>query len=105
MSSQRLSVTVDLTPEQVDVIAARVAELLAEREAVPAPPSPWMTAREAAELLRCMPQRVHELVSRGELSRFKEGGRLLLARTEVENLVRLQRVRSCSPPCSPLARK
>jgi excisionase family DNA binding protein len=55
-----------------------------------------MTTAEAAEYLRAKPQRVHDLLSAGRLTRHKEGGRTLVSRAEVEALVtkRLSGVRT-----------
>ena len=50
-------------------------------------PSPYMTTAEAAAYLRAKPQRVHDLLSAGQLTRFKDGGRTLVLRAEVESLV------------------
>lgn len=49
--------------------------------------SPWLTAVEAAVLLRCHSRRIHDLCSAGRLGRHHEGRRLLLSRAEVEALV------------------
>lgn len=81
----------------VDALAERVAvralELVEERlpvaEATPA--SPWLTVAEAAVWLGCGRQRVDNLLSAGRLSRWKEGGRTLVARRELEALVVLDR--------------
>ena len=52
----------------------------------PAPPSPFMTAEEAAVFLCCRKRRVYELVGDGRLTRHGEGRRLLLSRDEVRRL-------------------
>jgi excisionase family DNA binding protein len=57
------------------------------------PPSPYLTTAEAAEYLRAKPQRVHDLLSAGRLTRFKEGGRTLVLRAELEALVKAERSR------------
>jgi excisionase family DNA binding protein len=75
-----------LTADVVESIAQRAAEIVLARSAQRAN-SPYLSTREAAEYLRCAPQRIHELVSRGDLTRLKEGGRLLLDRREVDALV------------------
>jgi excisionase family DNA binding protein len=46
--------------------------------------SPYLTVQEASEYLRCKPQRVHDLLSQGRLTRFKDGGRTLVSRAEIE---------------------
>jgi excisionase family DNA binding protein len=52
--------------------------------------SPYLTTREAAELLRCKPQRIHDLLSARRLSRVKEGRRTLVLRAELELLLDVQ---------------
>jgi len=49
--------------------------------------SPWLTAVEAARILRCDRRRIDDLCSAGRLRRHHEGRRLLLSRVEVEALV------------------
>lgn len=74
------------------VAAELPAETLAAlREALvvttPAPAvSPYLTADEAADVLRCRRRRIYELCSDGRLTRHGEGRRLLVARAEVERL-------------------
>lgn len=55
--------------------------------------SRYLTVAEAAELLRCKPQRIHDLLSMGRLTRCKEGGRTLVIREEVAGLVVVERTR------------
>ena len=49
--------------------------------------SPYMTPTEASEFLRAKPQRVHDLLSAGKLTRHKDGARTLIARAELEAYV------------------
>lgn len=49
--------------------------------------SPYLTVREAANHLRCQPQRIYDLQSAGRLSRVKEGRRTLVRRSELDGLV------------------
>ncbi|MGH3024775.1 MAG: helix-turn-helix domain-containing protein [Gaiellaceae bacterium] len=42
---------------------------------------------EAAEMLRCKPQRVYDLRSAGRLPRTTEGGRAVVRRVDLERLV------------------
>jgi excisionase family DNA binding protein len=49
--------------------------------------SPYLTTREAAEFLRCKPQRIHDLLSARRLTRIKEGRRTLVLRAELEGLL------------------
>lgn len=75
-----MHVTIELTDEQVDVIAARAATL------VPAAPagSPWLTAAEAADWLRCATDRVYDLIALGKLSPRRDGRRVLLHRDDLD---------------------
>lgn len=86
-----VSLSLTLNDGVLEAIAQRAAELVLER--MPAPsPGRFVTVPEAAELLRCKRQRVDDLLSQRRLSRFKEGGRTLLDRAEVEALVQVDRV-------------
>jgi excisionase family DNA binding protein len=77
------------TSEEFMELAARVVELERRLAAItPRPVSPYLTVLEAAELLRCRRQRVDDLLSQCRLSRFKDGSRTLLSRTEVEEYLR-----------------
>lgn len=71
----------------VEAIAARAAELVLERGGSGSAPSPYMTVDEAAEFLRCRPQRIYDLRSSGRLRRVSDGGRALVLRSELELLV------------------
>ena len=88
MSGGALHVTLVLTSEQIDAIATRAAEIVAARQPVGTArqSSNYLTAREAAELLRSRTRRVYELVGDGRLTRHGDGRRLLVSRMEVENL-------------------
>src|SRR4051794_20464214 len=70
------------TPEAVTRLAAALAPHF------PAPASPYMTVPEAAEWLRCKRQRVDDLLSARRLTRYKDGRRTLVLRSEVEALLR-----------------
>jgi excisionase family DNA binding protein len=98
VSARANTMSVQLPDDLVESIAHRAAEIVIARSKALAL-SPYLTTREAAEYLRRAPQRIHELVCRGELTRHKEGGRLLLDRAEVDALVIAvdgpRRLRSC----------
>jgi excisionase family DNA binding protein len=88
-------VTFTVPPEALDEIARRAAEIvLAELErrdaerAADQGSSPWLSIPEAAERLRCKPQRIYEMRTDGRLTRYKEGGRAVVSRVEVESLVK-----------------
>jgi hypothetical protein len=78
-----------LLDEAIERLAERVADLLEERErpragkAVPE----LLRVAEAAEMLRCKPQRVYDLRSAGRLPRTTEGGRAVVRRSDLERLV------------------
>jgi len=74
-------VAIPLPPELIEAVAARVAEMLAERQR-PAEHE-LMSVDEAAELLRCRRQRVYDLLSQGRLPHLKDGARVLIRRAEL----------------------
>jgi excisionase family DNA binding protein len=49
--------------------------------------SPWLTVDEAADRLRCRPQRIYDLLSSRRLTRYKDGSRTLLSRSELDEYV------------------
>jgi excisionase family DNA binding protein len=76
---------VSFPEEALERVAQRAAEIvLASMPAVSA--SPFMSVKEAAAYLRCERQRIDDLLSQRRLTRFKEGGRTLVSRSEVEAL-------------------
>lgn len=76
-----------LPDDELAPLAERLAGLVGNRSAPPPrPASPYLTAEEAAELLRCRRRRIYELVGDGRLTRHGDGRRLLLRREEVERL-------------------
>jgi excisionase family DNA binding protein len=78
----------NVSPELVDVIAERAAALLSERMPATAARSPYMNVEEAADYLRCKPQRIYDLLSSGRLTRHKDGSRTLVGREELERYLR-----------------
>ena len=68
----------------VERVAGRVAEMLADRLAVPAPGSPWLNVEEAGEYLRCRPKRIYDLVSQRRIPAHRDGSRLLFRRDELD---------------------
>jgi excisionase family DNA binding protein len=79
MNGQPLALT--LPAAEVERIAERAAELLAERQR-PAE-SKLLTPAEVAEHLRCKPQRVYDLVSQRRLPCVKDGARVLVRRADL----------------------
>ncbi|MEK6273223.1 MAG: helix-turn-helix domain-containing protein [Actinomycetota bacterium] len=74
---------VELPPEFVELIAERVAELLADRHPSSEPP-PYLTVDQAAEYLACKPKRVYDLCSQRRLPFRKDGSRTLLRRADLD---------------------
>lgn len=82
-SAQGLSVILDLTGAQVEMIAARAAEILASEQAPQG--SPWLDTKGAAEYLACSPARIHDLVQARQLDPRRDGRRLLFRRDELDS--------------------
>jgi excisionase family DNA binding protein len=85
--SGRLALEIsDALVEQIAERAAAkvVARLVASNRN---PQSPYLTVAEAAEYLRCKPQRVYDLLSARRLTRHKDGRRVLVARAELDDYV------------------
>lgn len=78
-------VTFSLPADVLEQIAQRVAELLAAEPA--APGRRWLTVAEAADHARCSAQRIYNLRSAGQLSRTGDGGRALVDREELDDLI------------------
>jgi excisionase family DNA binding protein len=81
MTGIRLSI--ELTPEHFDLIAVRVADLLAARAAPT--DGGFLSVEEAATYIRSSRQRVYDLCSAGLLPRYKDGSRLLLRRKDLDD--------------------
>jgi excisionase family DNA binding protein len=77
-------------PDQlVEEIAARVITIvMAQLDAGDNGASPYVTIPEAAEFLRSKRHRVDDLLSKGVLTRVKDGSRTLVARAELEAYLR-----------------
>ena len=75
-----LTLVVELTPNQLDVIAERVAERLAPASSV----SPWLSTEQAAVYLAAKPSRIHDLVALGKLAPRRDGRRLLFRRDDLD---------------------
>jgi excisionase family DNA binding protein len=72
-----------VTPDLIDAIARRVAELLD-----PSPRSqdgePWIGVVAAAGHLACKPQRIYDLVSQRRLPFRRDGRRVLFRRSDLD---------------------
>lgn len=76
---------VRLPDDQLDALAARVAELL------PTAPEGWLNVRQAADYLACKPDRIHDLVAAGRLAHVREGRRILTKRSWCDDLLERDR--------------
>jgi excisionase family DNA binding protein len=85
--SDRRRITFEVPAELVEQIAARAAEIAVERLRAE-PESEFLTVAEAAALIGATPQRIYDLRSDGRLTRHGDGGRALVARAELVDLVR-----------------
>ena len=75
----------------VELVARRLLELQAEQraaEAEQAAASPWMGITKAAVWLDWPKQRLYKLAAAGEIPHFKQGGRLLFHRGELDSWLR-----------------
>jgi excisionase family DNA binding protein len=72
-----------LTDEQLGALAREIARVLRDDHAK-ANTSPYLTVHEAAQYLRCRPQRVYDLLSARALTRHKDGSRVLVRRAEID---------------------
>ncbi|MEQ8834777.1 MAG: helix-turn-helix domain-containing protein [Longimicrobiales bacterium] len=54
----------------------------------PSPESPYVTAEDAADLLRTSRRRVYRLVHEGRLEGVKDGSRLLMVRASIDRHLR-----------------
>lgn len=77
------SLQIELPDVVLDEIVRRVLEELPTENG--SSPSPYVTIPEAAEVLRARRHRVDDLLSKGVLSRVKDGSRTLIARAELED--------------------
>lgn len=71
-----------LEPSDIEAIASRVADLIAARET-----SPWLNTEGAAEYMACPVSRIRKLTSTEELPSYKEGGRRLYKRSELDAFI------------------
>jgi excisionase family DNA binding protein len=76
-----LVLSVELSAEQLEQIALRVACLLAD----PQPSSPtWLDTTRAAEYMAATTGRIHDLVQLGKLHPRRDGRRLLFRRDDLD---------------------
>jgi len=80
------ALTVNFPPELVEQIAARAAEIVAERTGA-GDADTWLTVAEAAEYLRCSTGRIYQLVSARRIPYSKDGSRTLFRRSELDTWI------------------
>ena len=78
---------ISLPEEAIRDIAERAAAVAITRLEARGASSPYLNVKEAAEYLRCSPQRIYDLTSSGRLSKVCDGSRVLLLRTELDEYV------------------
>lgn len=74
--------------ELADKLGMSVNELLHEVERMHEERSRWLTAKEAAEYLRCPLSRVRKLTMTGDLPVHRDGRRVLYRREELDGYIR-----------------
>lgn len=74
--------TVRLDDEALDLLAAKIAPLVADR--LPPVPEPWIDSTAAAEHLATSVERVHQLVHQRRIRHRKDGRKLLFRRSDLD---------------------
>jgi excisionase family DNA binding protein len=82
------ALSLDFPPALIEQIAARAAEIVAEREGGQPTGDGWLTVAEAAEHLRCSTGRLYQLVSARRIPFQKDGSRTLFRRSTLDEWVR-----------------
>jgi excisionase family DNA binding protein len=77
------ALALELPDSVLDEIAGRAAAIVLEQLEGPRSQPEFLSVREAADLLRCKPQRIYDLLSARQLERFKDGSRVLVRRADV----------------------
>jgi hypothetical protein len=84
---------VTLGPDAVEAVAQRAAEIVLERIAAGETSSPWLSgAKAAADYLGWPRERVYKRLR--ELPHFKDDGRLMFRRAELDRFVEERRERA-----------
>jgi excisionase family DNA binding protein len=76
---------VELTAEELERLAARVSEILAEQQPQP-DPSPWLSAAEAAGYLRISERQLHRLVAQDRVQSATVGRRRVFHRDQLDKV-------------------
>lgn len=74
-----------LSPEAVELIAARAAELVAERNGAA---EPWIGVQQAADHLGCGTSRIYTLISAKRIPHEKDGSRVVFKASDLDAWVR-----------------
>jgi excisionase family DNA binding protein len=80
-----VSLSINLDDQALDALADALAERVAVRLGSG---SPWLTAAETAEYLRCPVSRVRKLTSTAEIPCHRDGRRVLYRREDLDQFVR-----------------
>lgn len=95
---ERLQVSIEVSDDQLERIARRAAEIVMATWQPRERSDTYLSVREAANILRCRPQRIHDLLSQRRLTRVKEGRRTLVLRGELEAYLRGEPGSWSTPP-------
>ncbi len=71
----------ELDDDMLDVLAAKLAPRMPTSVS---PVSPWLSVADAAERLRCKPDRIYDLIQLGKLKPRRDGRRVLLRVEDVD---------------------
>jgi excisionase family DNA binding protein len=75
----------ELTPDQLDLLAERLApRLLSRMAAAPTEHGAWLSTKQAAEYLACSRGRLYDLVQLRKLEPRRDGRRLLCKRSDLD---------------------
>jgi excisionase family DNA binding protein len=80
-------ITVTLSADALEALAAAVEPKL--QPATRMAESPYLTVREAAAYIRASPQRIYDLLSSRRLSKYKDGARVLIRRSDLDQHLEL----------------
>jgi excisionase family DNA binding protein len=89
MTDNLATFTVGIDDSTMRMIADRVAEIVTHRlgAAQGTTVARWLTVEQAAEYIGARPQRIYDLRSSGRLRRTSDGGRALVDRHELDQLI------------------
>lgn len=95
--SEPLTLTIELTPDQLDMLAHRVAEIVRGELPSPSPRTPWpdwLSVDRSADYLGVSPERVRKLIARHQIPFYREGPgcRTFLHRPELDAWMRETRI-------------